>query len=65
MILTVRTTQQEKSKKATSWAMLLTLSIARLWLSLSLTNEEIEQGISITLWAPKSQIKPWRKETGK
>lgn len=65
MILSIRTIKQEKSKKCSGWAMILIHSLARLWLSLPLTQEEIDQGITITLWSPKSQIKPFRHETRK
>lgn len=55
MILSVRTSKQEKVKKCTGWAYLLVLAIARLWLSLSPAEDEIAQGITIRLYAPKKE----------
>jgi len=50
VILTVSTNRQSKSRKCTSWAYLLVLAIAKLWLSTPLDEDEIKGGVVIKLW---------------
>jgi hypothetical protein len=62
MIITIRTIEQEKSVKCSSFYLLVITAIAHWFLSLGLSDREKEQGVQITLWSAKSKIKPLRTE---